>query len=675
MCGIFGIITKNNTNYTKAFLQNSLKTLALLSESRGKDSSGLCLLDSKNNRLNVLKGPIPVSELFKKQQVKEKISQAFSKTGSGNYMAFGHARLVTNGTQLDDDNNQPVVKDGVIGVHNGIVVNTDELWNKNKEIKKDYDIDTEVFLALTRYNLTKNYSLRTAIKKAINDVEGTVSAFLTFVDRKRSAFVTNNGSLYILHNSTNILFFASEKYMLEEFKEKLNLKSVIGEFKLFQLQPKSGLIIDPETFNLEAFTLNEADKNEAASLLEKNRSITLSSFKSAENQLSTLIDINKINENPKSSYEKSLLLYPVEKIKQLKRCSKCILPYTFPFIEFDARGVCNYCNNYKLHHQPKTINDLHKLVEPFRNNNGVPNILVPFSGGRDSTFVVDYVKEELKLNPITFTYDWGMVTDLARRNIARVCGKLGVENIIVAADIHKKRRNIKLNINAWLNDPKLGMIPLFMAGDKYFLYYANVVKSQNNLGLTFWGSNTLENTDFKTGFCGLAPSFSKERIDSISLNDKIKLTGFFLKNYIKNPKYFNASLIDTAGAFASRYVVKRDGFVQLFDYVKWNEAEIEKLLYEKYGWEKATDTSTTWRIGDGTASFYNYIYHSVAGFSEYDTFRSNQVREGMLSREMALEKVMHENIPRYETLKWYLEILGLDFETVIKQVNKMPKIF
>ena len=31
---------------------------------------------------------------------------------------------------------------------------------------------------------------------------------------------------------------------------------------------------------------------------------------------------------------------------------------------------------------------------------------------------------------------------------------------------------------------------------------------------------------------------------------------------------------------------------------------------------------------DGTAGFYNYVYHTVAGFTEHDTFRSNQIREG-----------------------------------------------
>ena len=47
------------------------------------------------------------------------------------------------------------------------------------------------------------------------------------------------------------------------------------------------------------------------------------------------------------------------------------------------------------------------------------------------------------MRPVTYTYDWGMVTDLGRRNISRMSAKLGVENIIVAADIGLKRRNIR----------------------------------------------------------------------------------------------------------------------------------------------------------------------------------------------------------------------------------------
>jgi len=279
------------------------------------------------------------------------------------------------------------------------------------------------------------------------------------------------------------------------------------------------------------------------------------------------------------------------------------------------------------------------------------------------------------MNPIAFTYDWGVVTDLGRRNIARVCGKMGVENIIVSANIHWKRENIRKNISAWLKNPELGMIPLFMAGDKFFFYYANKVKKQNDIKLNIWGINPLENTDFKVGFCGVPLKFNKDRIYSLSFLDQLKLFSYVGKNIVKSPNYINQSIFDTFGSFLSRYFVKKEDYYHMFDYYRWDEAEIEDLIINEYKWETAIDTKTTWRIGDGTAGFYNYVYYTVAGFSEYDTFRSNQIREGMISREKALKLINEENIPRYESIKWYLEIIGLNFEDVIQKINNIPKLY
>ena len=255
-----------------------------------------------------------------------------------------------------------------------------------------------------------------------------------------------------------------------------------------------------------------------------------------------------------------LLEYPIEKIKFLKRCTKCILPETFPFISFDYKGVCNYCLNYKKKDKPESIEELQKLVEPYRNTDNHPEVLIPLSGGRDSTYVLHLVKNELQMNVITYTYDWGMVTDLARRNIARVCGKLKVENIIVAANIHWKRENIKKNIVAWLKKPSLGMIPLFMAGDKFFFYYAHKIKKQLGIDLEIWGVNELENTNFKTGFAGLKPQFEKKHIYSLSIINQLKLFSFVGKNLIKSPGYINQSILDSLGSYASRYIVPKSNF-------------------------------------------------------------------------------------------------------------------
>ncbi len=387
-----------------------------------------------------------------------------------------------------------------------------------------------------------------------------------------------------------------------------------------------------------------------------------------------IIDPESYIDRSKESHLYNLLEHNLEKISKLKRCTKCVLPETFPFIHFDSNGVCNYCNNYKPKQYSNSLEDLKKLVEPYRRTDGKPDCIVPFSGGRDSTYSLHLIKKELGLNPIAFTYDWGMVTDLARRNIARVCGKLGVENIIVSANIHWKRENIRKNVEAWLNAPSLGMIPLFMAGDKFFFYYTNKLKKQTGIDLNIWGINNLENTEFKVGFAGIPPQFDKKRIYSLSLFNKMKLFGYVGSNLLKSPSYINQSILDSLGSFASRYISPKKDYYHLFDYYRWDEKEINDLIINEYNWEKAVDSDSTWRIGDGTASFYNYIYYTVAGFSEFDTFRSNQIREGMISRDEAIKLVNQENIPRYETLRWYLEIIGLDFFEVISVINKIPKL-
>ncbi len=52
----------------------------------------------------------------------------------------------------------------------------------------------------------------------------------------------------------------------------------------------------------------------------------------------------------------------------------------------------------------------------------------------------------------------------------------GLEKHASVCRHQKKRKNIKLNLESWLKKPKLGMIPLLMAGDKHWFYHANKIQ-------------------------------------------------------------------------------------------------------------------------------------------------------------------------------------------------------
>ena len=61
---------------------------------------------------------------------------------------IGHSRLVTNGLQSQSYNNQPVIINDLIGIHNGIITNEEKIWSNHYELKREYEVDTEIILKL-----------------------------------------------------------------------------------------------------------------------------------------------------------------------------------------------------------------------------------------------------------------------------------------------------------------------------------------------------------------------------------------------------------------------------------------------------------------------------------------------------------------------------------------------
>ena len=671
MCGIFGVVAGENASLKPAVVKNAVDDLFRLSESRGKEASGLAV--EKSSRIYIYKEPVSASSLIKSWNYKRIFSEMIGGGPHNQFAIFGHSRLATDGSAGLNQNNQPVIKDGIIGVHNGIIVNADELWSSFPVLKREYDVDTEVFLGLMKKFHTDGISLPKATKNAFEQISGATSVAVMFDDMNNLLLATNNGSLYTTTNTgKELLVFASEKSILQDLVHESKLGSYLNE-GIMHVNPNNAVLVDLTTSKANSFGFEEAgDISWSDAVLSKPRDI-----------LTVPSAYHPLDLDDEAHYEiepvvKQMMTEDWERIYSgrvsLRRCTKCVLPETMPFIEFDDEGVCNYCRGYKRM-EVRGKEALKKRLEEYRGSDGEPDCLVAISGGRDSCYGLHYVKKVLGMNPLAFTYDWGMVTDLARRNISRVCGKLGVEHILVSADIKGKRENIRSNVHAWLKKPDLGMVPLLMAGDKQFYYYAHKLRERIGVKLfIFCAGNRFEDTLFKYGFCGINQHFGKTPLTDINAKKKFNLVKYYAKQYLANPSYINRSIFDTFSAYYSSYILP-DDYLYLFHYLRWNENEIMTTLINEYDWETAKDTKATWRIGDGTAPFYNYIYMTVAGFTEFDTFASNQIREGDISREEALETIKESNKPRFEAIKWYAKKVGFDPNRAIKRINSIPRLY
>ncbi len=670
MCGIFGILVRAGAPIGVEQTRRLLRELYILSESRGKESAGLHMYTPDSGNAWTIKGAQPASKLLSttafNRLVQMHLPEVYSQQNDRAERALvllAHSRLVTNGTAELPQNNQPVRSGHVTMIHNGIIVNVEELWRKHSNLHRAAEVDTEVMTAILNEEMAASRSPMHATRKVFSEIRGAASIAWTDDRTGSVVFATNTGDLHVaLFRELGVVVFASEAFIL---REALSRSWQGHSASIEWLAPQQGLLIDLLEDDLALrFELNGECPSSARPFLDRS-----SSFHEEHTGGETGFRVAK------SSADEKLLRYNEASMRQLRRCTRCVLPETFPFITFDSAGVCSYCRNYRpryAHLDPKTSKEQFiSSLEKYRRAGGTPDALVAFSGGRDSSYGLHLIKTEFGLTPITFTYDWGMVTDLARRNVARICGQLGIQNLLVSADLAKKRENIRKNVTAWLRKPDLGIVPLFMAGDKHFFHVVNQLKRQTGVRLDLWCANPLENTDFKSGFCGVAPDFGKSRVDYLSFGRKIQLGMYYAGQFLSNPRYINSSISDTVGAFLAYYVEPRRDFYFIFDHFVWDEREVNRVLLSEYDWELAPDSPSTWRIGDGTAPFYNYIYMTARGFTEFDTFRSNQIREGMLTREEALNSILVENRPRTESLKWYLQTIDVDFNAAIRRINEL----
>jgi hypothetical protein len=607
MCGIFGVVVGREARIPPKLAGTVIETLYVCSQTRGSEAAGIAVHNGET--IDVLKQAGPVDTFLASRKFQELFARALERYAANQASAsptglglIGHTRLVTNGAQSNADNNQPVIARGTVAVHNGIIVNDAELWRRHPDLVRTSEVDTEVLVHLLRRYLDEGGDLAAATQKAFGEISGAASVALLFDALDGLLLATNTGSLHTVANEANTFFaFASERFILQRLLEEIDLEKTLGPLEIVQIPAFQAMYVSLRDLALRRFPALNANGRAAVTA-------PTSPLDRREHPL-PVVDHTTT---------------PV----RLRRCTRCILPESYPFMSFDEHGVCSYCRRWRPI-QVKGEDALRKVVEPYRSKDGSPDVIVAFSGGRDSTYGLHYVKQVLGMNPVAFTYDWGMVTDLARRNQARICGKLGIEHIIRSANLPKKRRHIRKNIEAWLKKPELGMVTLFTAGDKQFYHYARKLRKETGIKLViFCTGNMIEDTPYKTGLCGILEDDHEMTLTGLSFRNEMALLGYYAKNYLKNPAYINDSIWDTLWAYWATFVQK-DDFLYLYHYVPWDEETIVGTIRREYDWEVAQDTRSTWRIGDGTAAWYNYIYQTIAGWSEDEVMLSNMIRRSI----------------------------------------------
>src|SRR5258706_12778113 len=116
-------------------------------------------------------------------------------------------------------------------------------------------------------------------------------------------------------------------------------------------------------------------------------------------------------------------------------CTNCIMDTSDAMIAFDARGWCEYCNNYYKNILPNWHpNELgEKLLRPTidrikRKGRGKRHdCLIGISGGVDSSYLTYLAKEKYGLRPLLFHVDAGWNSQQAVNNVEQLVDALGLD--------------------------------------------------------------------------------------------------------------------------------------------------------------------------------------------------------------------------------------------------------
>jgi hypothetical protein len=357
----------------------------------------------------------------------------------------------------------------------------------------------------------------------------------------------------------------------------------------------------------------------------------------------------------------------------MKRCSRCILPESYPRIAFDDQGVCKYCTDstrFEYRHKE----DLHRILAPFRHR-GKYDCIVALSGGRDSSYVAYYAVKELGLNVLAVTCDNGFMPEQTKANVANTVERLGIDHLYLKYDYVKD--NIRGFVSSWIRKPSPAMIAFLcngcMTGIRECLTQAAY---DNGVALLLGGGGGV------VGYGGEPEQSFAEKLLSVSNSDgrvgrPLSLLVGFLIQLARNPYYFQpACMAAFAREFLHRFWYDYSNDLQvvgLFEFVRWNEDEVVSTVRDELKWKTLDYRKTSWRADCKIHFLKDYLYANTLGFTKNAELLSGMIREGMITRDEALARLANDNYVSRPFFTEFLRELGLELHDLDVALERYKK--
>jgi N-acetyl sugar amidotransferase len=337
---------------------------------------------------------------------------------------------------------------------------------------------------------------------------------------------------------------------------------------------------------------------------------------------------------------------------ELERCVRCTLPITWETVYFDDEGVCNICRNWDTKKNEINWEEREKtlinILEDAKKKNAPYDCIVPFSGGKDSTFTLWAIVRKYSLKPLVVSFDHGFYRPRTLENRTRTFRKLGVDVITFTPNWHVVK--------------KLMLESLIRKGDFCWHCHAGVfaypmkMAVKLNIPLVIWGEGGGEYEGYFK-FADLEETdewkFNRRIILGMRAEDMAGFIGVEMRD-LEPFIYPSKDELEKVGVKS----------IPLGKFIPWDVQKNVEINKKELGWQEDELESgfpgvTYEKIECMFEGLRDYVKYLKRGFSRMTHLTTLDIKHGRISRQKAMEYIKMYEGKKPRSLEVFLEYLDI----------------